>query len=246
MSVSAIDGLARCRLYFQAVAAPFRCLYAVFLRAMSYLFCCFQTKWRFLAVRIENQCESIFTGIVRFGRRFLVYSDNHGRVLSSDLNAYQKKQYCRGNCYHLIDLRLRNPSTPLSKLAQAFEQGTPQVAAELHDCGALPQGIQEERLWSCRNPDWNQLSLPQEKGMYTFLIGFSEDEETHTAAHRIALFIEKEETYFFDPFLGLVLYSESRWKEHLQWIASKIQTSHKPTAFHVLECSLLTIARRES
>ncbi len=225
---------------FQTIPLAIQTVYAVFLRAIGTLLSCLGAKkWGnamlFHAMKIENRCESLFTGLWIFGKRFLVYSDNHGRALPENLAEYQKKGYCRGSCYWLIDQFFRNPGIPLEELAKTFENGAPEAAAMIHESGEIPGGIGEELLWSHRVNDWDLIPKIEERGVYTVLLGFSEDENTPTNAHRMALF-KQDRTYFFDPIYGLAEWKESDWVPHLQRVSKLARTSDRPTSFFTVEC----------
>lgn len=223
------------RLCYQALLVPFKGLYALFLKTISSLLCTLNLKRKalFQTIQIENRCNSLLTGLMVFGKRFLVYSDNHGRDLPLDFAAYQKKGYCRGSAFHLIDLFYCHPRISLPILARTFEKGAPLAAVHLHDTGQLPSRVGMEFIWSQRIADWRAIPLPNDDGVYTYMLGFSENETTHTAGHRIVVF---QKRHLFDPMLGLSLWDDKKWIPHLQWLAKEIRTSDAPTSFFTLEC----------
>lgn len=231
---------------FQTIPMTIQTVYAVFLRAIGTLLSCIGAKkWGsallFKTVQIENRCESLFTGLWIFGNRFLVYSDNHGRAMPENLAEYQKKGYCRGSCYWLIDQFFRNPRIPLEELAKAFEDGAPEDAASIHESGGIPVGIEEVLLWTHRVNDWDQIPRIEKRGVYTILLGFSEEGPTN--AHRMALF-KLDRTYFFDPIYGLAEWKESEWVPHLQRVGELARTSDGPASFFTVECYRHTKASR--
>ncbi|MES2274202.1 MAG: hypothetical protein V4487_08425 [Chlamydiota bacterium] len=189
---------------------------------------------RFRAVQIENRCESLYRGLWLYGRRFLCFSDCHGRAFSADLQKYQATGYCRGGCYAAIDQFFRNPQIPLTQLVQPYEEGVPDHVARLHDSGALPPGISEELLsiTHITAGDWKAIptleTLPP--GVYTFLLGFSQDLNTPLLAHRIAFF-KGQETFLFDLSDGLASWRSDDWVPLLDKIAVDIQKSNESGSF---------------
>jgi len=212
------------RPFFQAVTVPAQIICAVALKILGCLFSFFgANEWgktvHFKAAKIDSRCESLLQGLWAYGRRFLVASENSG-------------SHCRGSCYWLIDQHFRYPEVPLTELAKVFEDGAPPDAALMHDLNAIPANLIERKLWSHRN--W--LPMPAlSPGVYTFLIGFSEDENTPQKAHRVSLFIEQA-SFLFDPNTGLSEWKESDWLPLLERIGANIRTSRVPTSFFTVEC----------
>jgi hypothetical protein len=233
----------RCRLTVHVLAAPVKSLYALFLKILGHLLNFFGAKLegahcRFRAVQIENRCESLYQGLWAYGRRFLAFSDNHGRAFSADLQKYQEKGYCRGGCYSLIDQFFRNPETPLIQLVQPFEEGVPDEVVRLHEARMLPASLLEDRVSTVQTTgDWSAIptldAFPL--GVYTFLLGFSRNLNTPQLAHRVAFFKLREETYLVDLSKGLVVWRGEDWHPLLERIAASIRTSTDARSFFTAE-----------
>ncbi len=213
------------RPFFQAVVAPIKLIYAIFLIAVGYLLSFFGVKeWgkamQIKGKKIDSRCTSLFTGLWAYGRRFLVHGDNY-------------EQSCRGSCYWIIHEHLRHPEKPLTELAKAFEEGAPKDAIAMHRNNAIPKGLIETKWWSqCTTFRWPP--MPRlDPGIYTFLVGFSKDVNTPCEAHRIAFFKQKE-TLLFDPNTGLSKWAPDDWEPLLNRIKEKIQTEQQ--GFFTLEC----------
>jgi hypothetical protein len=187
----------------------------------------------FEAVKRENQTEALGRGLWYFGRRFLVYSDNHGRAMPADLKAYSDKGYCRGACYWLIEKFLRNPAG-LVEAAREFEKGAPDEAAQIHESLALPPQLTEERIWAYRlTEEWNEVPLALPRGVYSFRLGSWKNENEPVKSHRFVLFKEKE-PFLFDPSIGLAAFQEGDWIPHLKRTAGELNPV--PGGYFTIEC----------
>lgn len=202
------------RPFFQALLAPAKLVYAVFLKALGYLlsFLGAQEWGKALQVKgrqIDSRCTSLLTGLWAYGRRFLIHSDN-------------SEQTCRGSCDWFIYQHFNHPEKPLNEFAKAFEEGAPPDAIALHKQNLIPRGLIETKLWSHSYGD-RCPSMPQfGPGVYTFLLGFSK-EGRPLDAHRFALIKREEETVLFDPNTGLSKWVDADWEPLLHRIEEDVR-----------------------
>ncbi len=210
------------RPFFQAIVAPAKVVYAIFLKALGYLLALLGAKeWgkhlQIKADKIDSRCTSLLTGLWHYGRRFLIHANNY-------------EQSCRGSCYWLVAEHLRHPEIPLTELLKPFETGVPPAALALHKSG-LPPDLTETRLWAYKTEGPWPPPPRLASGVYTLLIGFSENKNTPTNGHRIAFFGNK---HLFDPNTGLSQWAASDWEPLLTRIAQEIRTA--PGGFFTIAC----------
>lgn len=224
MSVAPVSNTSY-RPFFQVAVAPIKLIYGIFLKAIGYLLLCLGAKeWgeslKSRGEKIDSQCASLFVGLWAYGRRFLVHGDN-------------SEKSCRGSCYWIIDQHFKNPEKLLTEIAQEFEDGAPKHAVAMHRDRTIPANLVERRVWG----EWTAGAWPPmpqlDPGVYLFLVGHSENANTHGKAHLFALF-KQEKPLLFDPDTGLSEWLDSDWKPLLDRIGSDIRSSK--AGYFTLEC----------
>lgn len=213
------------RPFFQAAIAPIKLIYGIFLKAIGYLLLFLGAKeWgeslKSRGEKIDSQCASLFVGLWAYGRRFLVHGDN-------------SEKSCRGSCYWIIDQHFKNSEKPLVEIAKEFEEGAPIEAIAMHKNQMMPGNLVERKIWS----EWTARAWPPmpqlDPGVYMFLVGYSEDANTHGDAHLFALF-KQEKSMLFDPDTGLSEWLDTDWEPLLDRIGSEIRSSK--VGYFTLEC----------
>jgi len=213
------------RPFFQAVIAPVKLIYGVFLKAIGYLLLFLGAKeWgESLKKRgewIDAQTAGLYQGLWAYGRRFLVVGNN-------------AEKSCRGSCYWMIDQHFSNPAKPLTELATAFDDGAPIQAIEMHKNNMKPAHLRERKVWEeetvGRWPPMPKL----DPGVYMFLIGHSKNAHEHGNAHLFALF-KQEKSYLFDPDTGLSEWVDTYFQPLLDRIGSSIRSTQ--AGYFTLEC----------
>lgn len=228
----------RSRPWLQSLALPFETLAAIALniigRLAGYLGAAEASrKILFEAAKLENRCATLLVGLLTFGTRFLVYSDNHGRRLPDDLFAYQEKGYCRGAVYWMALKALRSRAS-LIETAREFEKGVPEDAANIHEMVELPPNLGEERIAVYAiNNDWDEIDELPREGVFSVRVGCWGREMQPLKSHRI-LFFRGEAQYLFDPALGLAEFNDSDWIPQIKRVSEMIDQN--AGGFFTVEC----------
>lgn len=192
--------------------------------ALYFIFFCVLEFGKELSIKgaqIESRCVSLITGICLYGRRLLIASSN-------DQNS------CRGSCYWFIDQYFQKKEKSLPEIACSFEEGAPPEAIRLHQSGSMPAKLAERLIWEAETiSNWPE--MPElDEGIYTFLIGHSQDEKSPGKAHRIAFFKKKEKMHLFDPNTGLSVWDSQDWSPLLDQIGYAIKEGR--AGFFTLRC----------
>lgn len=197
---------------------PFNSVYSVALRVLSALAKMLKNasiarSLCLRAIQIENKIDTLCKGLMLYGRRLLISVDNHAKTWEGDLEEYQRKGFCRGASLSFILEALQRPEKPLIEIAKRFENQMPDVAVRFQE--RSPEGLIEE---SFRLYDENTIIDPKNfsEGAYTFSIAlFGQDVEIKQA-HRVAFIKRGEDSYLFDPAIGLIRYETEDWPKILK------------------------------
>lgn len=173
-----------------------------------------------MGVQILTGVDAVLSGLWFYGFRYLVPSNNF-------------QNCCRGSSYLFIDSYLADPSRNLEEIAEAFQDEAPETARQ----SELPATLTERRIWSHETaraiPPMPDLDL----GVYTFLVGYSRDENHPGKAHRF-VFIRGEKSFLFDPNTGLSIWDPADWKPLIERICANIRTSS--AGYFTIECNNYT------
>ncbi len=209
----------------QALLAPVKIIYGLFLQALGYLlsFLCLSDWGKSLkdrGARISIGCLSLLQGLWAYGCRLRVPSHNYDEA-------------CRGSSYLFIERHLADPQKSLEAIAEEFEEGPPESAVQLHVRKMIPTALEEKRFWKEEiMQKWPKCPI-LDPGAYMFLVGYSRDANHPGKAHLFVLIRQNETSYLFDPNTGLSVWESADWEPLLDRIGSGIRTS--PAGYFTLE-----------
>lgn len=198
--------------------APIKAIIGVVLKALGYLLLFFGVgkSLKETGTQILSGVDAVLGGLWFYGFRYLVPSNNF-------------ENCCRGSSYLFIDTYLADPGKSLEEIAEPFQHGAPQAARH----NELPATLTERRIWSEETAREVPLMPDLDLGVYTFLVGFSRDENHPGKAHRF-VFIRGERSFLFDPNTGLSIWDPADWKPLIERICANIRTSS--AGFFTIEC----------
>ncbi len=201
--------------FLEAFITPVKLVVSVFLKAVSFFLDTFGAReWarslEHRAKKIDCGAIALFEGLWNYGFRFKVISEN---AIES----------CRGSSYWFIHQLFLGKD--IMEIAKEFEDGPPQMAIGMQKDPNPPTSIQEECVLSIETVDQWPLFPKLDPGIYTILLGYSENVSRPKKGHRVVL-LNFETPILFDPSTGLSIWKKSDWKSFLDRKSSVIRTSN--------------------